>query len=46
MKFFGQCRWLIIDEISMISAQLLAEIDKKLRRVVRDVEETKKKTTW
>ena len=30
-----QWRWLIIDEVSMISAQMLAEIDCKLRDVVR-----------
>eukprot|EP00973_Karenia_brevis_P003519 489120-Karenia_brevis.AAC.1 len=28
-------RWLIIDEVSMLSSQLLAEIDCKLRDVVR-----------
>ena len=32
-----QWRWLIIDEISMVSAKLLAEVDVKLRRVVRDI---------
>ena len=32
-----QWRWLIIDEISMVSAKLLAELDVKLRRVVREV---------
>ena len=30
-----QCRWLIIDEISMVSARLLAEIDCKLRALAR-----------
>ena len=30
-----QLRWLIIDEISMVSAKLLATIDMKLRSVVR-----------
>ena len=30
-------RWLIIDEISMVSPQLLAEVDMKLRDVVRKV---------
>ena len=30
-----QWRWLIIDEISMISSQLLAEIDMALRNIVR-----------
>jgi len=30
-----QWRWLIIDEISMVSAKLLAEMDLKLQRVVR-----------
>ena len=29
-----QWRWLIIDEISMVSAKLLAEIDMKLRSTV------------
>ena len=32
-----QWRWLIIDEISMVSAKLLAEIDVKLRGVVREI---------
>jgi len=32
-----QWRWLIIDEISMVSAKLFAEMDIKLRRVVREV---------
>ena len=41
-RFMEQCRWLVIDEVSMISAQLLADIDKKLRRVMRDIEATKK----
>ena len=35
--------WLIIDEISMVSAKLLAEIDVKLQRVVRDIGTAKKK---
>jgi hypothetical protein len=30
-----QWRWLIIDEVSMVSAELLAEIDMKLRQMVR-----------
>ena len=30
-----QLRWLIIDEISMVSAKLLATVDMKLRSVVR-----------
>jgi hypothetical protein len=30
-----QWRWLIIDEVSMVSAKLLAEIDVKLRQMVR-----------
>ena len=32
-----QWRWLIIDEISMVSAKLLAEVDVKLRSLVRHV---------
>ena len=32
-----QWKWIIIDEISMVSARLLAEIDVKLRNVVRRV---------
>ena len=32
-----QWRWLIIDEISMVSAKLLAEMDVKLRSVVRRI---------
>ena len=31
-----QWRWLIIDEISMVSSKLLAELDVKLRNVIRD----------
>ena len=33
-----QCRWIIIDEISMVSAKLLADIDTKLRSLARDVD--------
>ena len=32
-----QWRWLIVDEISMVSASLLAEMDMKLRTVIRDI---------
>ena len=32
-----QWRWLIVDEISMVSAQLLAQMDMKLRGVVREI---------
>ena len=32
-----QWRWLIIDEISMVSAKLLAEVDVKLRSVIREI---------
>ena len=32
-----QWRWRIIDEISMVSAKLLAEVDMKLRGIVRDI---------
>jgi hypothetical protein len=32
-----QFRWLVIDEISMVSAKLFAEIDVKLRSTVRQV---------
>ena len=32
-----QWRWLVIDEISMVSAKLLAQIDVKLRSVVREI---------
>ncbi len=32
-----QWRWLIIDEISMVSAKLLADLDMKLRDIVRKV---------
>ena len=31
-----QWRWLFIGEISMVSAKLLAEMDYKLRKVVRE----------
>ena len=37
-----QWRWLFIDEISMVSARLLAEVDAKLRGVIRDVGTTKR----
>ena len=30
-----ECRWLIIDEVSMVSAQLLAQTDRRLRELVR-----------
>ena len=33
-----QWRWLFIDEISMVSAKLLADIDTKLRSLARDVD--------
>ena len=33
-----QYRWIIIDEISMVSAKLLADIDTKLRSLARDVD--------
>ena len=32
-----QWRWLIIDEISMVGAKLLAEVDVKLRSVIREI---------
>ena len=32
-----QWRWLIIDEISMVSGKLLAQLDMKLREVIRDI---------
>ena len=32
-----QWRWLIIDEISMVSARLLADVDLKLRDVIRRI---------
>ena len=35
MKALLQLRWLIIDEISMVSARLLADVDLKLRSYVR-----------
>ena len=38
-----QYRWLIIDEISMVSATLLAEVDMKLRSLARDVDPYAKK---
>ena len=40
-----QCRWLIIDEISMVSSQLLALVDMKLREVVRDLVPAKRDET-
>ena len=38
MKSVLQLRWLIIDEISMVSARLLAEIDQKLRSYYNTVD--------
>ena len=38
MKALLQLRWLIIDEIRMVSARLLADIDSKLRSYVRSVD--------
>ena len=35
-------RWLFIDEISMVGAKLLAEVDMKLRSIMSDVETMKK----
>ena len=40
-----QWRWLIIDEISMVSAKLLAEIDVKLRSAVREIGTQKRDAT-
>ena len=37
-----QCRWLITDEISMVSSQLLALVDTRLREVVRDLQKSKR----
>ena len=37
-----QWRWLIIDEISMVSAKLLADVDMKMRQVVRVIGTNKK----
>ena len=38
MKAVLQLRWLIIDEISMVSARLLADIDLKLRSYYNTVD--------
>ena len=38
MKTILQLRWLIIDEISMVSARLLADVDQKLRFYARGVD--------
>ena len=35
-------RWLIVDEISMVNARLLAEIEYKCRQVVRDLDSRKR----
>ena len=37
-----QYRWLMIDEISMVSAKLLAEVDMKLRTIMSDIGTLKK----
>ena len=36
-----QWRWLIIDEISMVSAELLARMDLRCRELVRDLQQSK-----
>ena len=38
MKAIFQLRWLIIDEIRMVSARLLADVDTKLRSFARAVD--------
>ena len=40
-KQVSQLRWLFIDEISMVSAKLLAETDMKLRNLVSSLEKLK-----
>ena len=40
----SQWKWLIIDEISMVSAKLLAEIDVKLREIMKKSDNMKKNT--
>ena len=40
-----QWRWLIIDEVSMVSAKLLADIDLKLRDTMRQIGTQKIKLT-
>ena len=40
----AQWKWLIIDEISMVSANFLAELDMHLRQIMTDVSLTKKDT--
>ena len=37
-----QWRWLFIDEVSMVSAKLLSEIDQKLRSIMSDVNKMKR----
>ena len=37
-----QWRWLLIDEVSMVSARLLAQLDVKLRSVIRDLASQKR----
>ena len=36
-KWVSRWRWLFIDDISMVSAQLLADVDIKLRSAIRGV---------
>ena len=38
MKRLLQLRWLIVDEISMVSAKLLADMDMKLRSTCRFID--------
>ena len=40
-KLLEHCRWFIIDEISMVSAQLSVDVNQKLRRMMKDIEATK-----
>ena len=43
-KRVAQWRWLIIDEISMVSANFLAELDMHLRGIMSQVSVTKRDT--
>ena len=40
-----QWRWFIVDEVSMVSPQLLAEMDMKLRDVVKKIGSMKSQTS-
>ena len=37
-KLLEHCQWFIINKISMVSAQLLADLEQKMRCMMKDIE--------